>query len=109
MTGAKNYDGKCYHIMDTIFELNKETAYKSCSTFPKVEIDIPNNIEAGYKELCLFTNIQIFNDVYLTNWQCSLNLPKKIIQLNQEVTPINKVSFQYNVTKNPGFDFKIIS
>lgn len=108
MMGNPEYDGKCYHVIDTIFELNKETVYEYCDTFPKIEINIPNNIESGYRELSLFTNIEIFNDIYLTNWQCSLNLPKKVLQLNQEATPIRNISFQYTISENPGFHFEVI-
>lgn len=109
MAGAKDYDGKCYQIIDTVFDFNKETARQSCGTFPEMELDIPDNIEAGYNELCLLTNIQIFDNVYLANWQCSLNLPKRIMQLKQDAAPINKVSFQYILNKSPGFNFKVVS
>lgn len=108
MTGDEDYDGKCYQIIDTVFELNKETARQVRDAFPEIELDIPD-IEAGYNQLCLLTNIQIFGDVYLTNWQCSLNLPQRILQLKQDSAPINKVSFQYTLNKSPGFDFKVIS
>jgi predicted RNA methylase len=108
MLGAKDYNGKCYHILDTIFELNKDTENNS-GLFPEVEISIPQNIEDGYKELCLFTTIQIFDDVYLSSWQCSLNMPKLIMQLDQENNLINKVGFKYLIKENPGFSYRVIS
>lgn len=108
MTGSSDYDGKCLHIIDTIFELNKDSGYHSNSSFPKAQVDIPYGLDAGYKELCLLTTIQVFDDVYLTHWQCSLNMPKKIMLLEQESIPVQKVSFQYEISNNPGFIFKVL-
>ncbi len=108
MIGTDDYDGKCFHTLDMIFELNKDSGYCNGSSFPEVQVDISQDLDAGYRELCLLTTIQVFEDVYLTHWQCSLNMPKKIMRLDQESTPVKKVSFQYEMSRNPGFILKIL-
>jgi len=76
--------------------------------FPNVEIELPKDIiEVGYNQLNLFTTIQVFEDEVLTNWQCSLNLPQKIMNMDCEYSIIEKVKFKYQIAQKPGFQVTI--
>lgn len=108
---------KYYHTIKTIFDLNNETSALypierilgiSSYSFPEVIVKLPSDIDPEYKELCLFTNIQVFGDIELTNWQCSLNLPKKLMNINQQTISSDKISFQYVINDKPGFQYKFV-
>jgi hypothetical protein len=108
---------KYYQTLNTIFELNKYTfgsnsAHKISGTdtyeFDEVEVELPAGIDPGYKELSLLTAIKVFDDVELTNYQCSLNLPKKLMNIDQKALPSNRMSFQYVINDKPGFQYKFI-
>jgi hypothetical protein len=106
----------CYYLLDTVFELNKQTpelypirdlTKNGSYSFPKVEVGIPREKVAEYRQLCLFTSIRVFEDTELAYWNCSLNLPQKIMDLSQVEKPVDKVSFQYMVNEKPGFTCKV--
>lgn len=108
---------KYYHFIKTIFELNKTTpecysiesiAAISSYTFPEVLVELPQDLDPDYNELSLLTHIQVYDDVELTNWQCSLTLPKKITYIDDKNTPSNKMSFQYVISDTPRFKYKFI-
>lgn len=108
---------KYYHGLKTIFELNKNTPVNNPAqsipgtdslAFNEVEVDLPEDMEPGFTKLCLLTTIQVFEDVLLTNFQCSLNLPKKLLNIEQQALASNKMSFQYIVNAAPGFQYKFI-
>lgn len=105
----------CYHILDSLFELNKDT-YKSAPDYNnglseymfKSKEVILSNADNGvdYPQLCLFTTIQVFDDEYLSHWQSSLNMPKKVADLNKD-KPINKVEFKYVISSSPKFEYSL--
>jgi predicted RNA methylase len=110
-SGVKKH---CYHTLGSIFELNKNITQVEVKSnipnskdliFPSIELEIPKNLEPGYNKLYLFTAIQVFEDVVLTDWQCSLNIPKKIMDITPQ--PIEKISFQYIISDKPGFIYSI--
>lgn len=100
-----------YYMIKKIFVLDKVTCKttpeynpeNNLYTFPKETIELPHGISEDYKQLCLFTTIQVFGDEFLTHWQCSLNLPQKILDLWRQEKKIEKVSFQYVISANLGF------
>ncbi|HEX3027897.1 MAG TPA: hypothetical protein VHT34_01005, partial [Clostridia bacterium] len=71
--------------------------------FPEKAIDIPQDIEAGFNDLCLFTRICVFGDIYLDYWSCSLTMPKKIAAIDREKSIPQKAVFKYEVSEKPGF------
>ncbi len=107
---------KYYHTLKTIFELNKSTltdcAVKSnldgTYAFPEVIVELPSDIDSDYNDLNLLTNIQVFGDIELTNYQCSLNMPKRLVLLNKESATSNKISFKYVISDTPGFKYKFV-
>lgn len=107
---------KYYHTLKTIFELNKSTLSHcavgcisdSTYAFPEIIVELPSDIDSDYYDLNLLTHIQIFGDVELTNYQCSLNMPKRLVLLNKESTISNKISFQYVISDTPGFKYKFV-
>ncbi len=102
-----------FHIIKKIFQLNQNT-YKlkpeynpetQSYVFPDEYIEFPQGIADDYNQLCLFTTIQVFEDEYLTHWQCSLTLPQKILNLFRQENNIKQISFQYIINNNPGFQY----
>jgi|GEM_PF-4770312 len=61
MMGVEGADKNYYYFLKKIFELNKDVAVveNKKTIFPKVEVEIPNDIDRRYKVLSLFTNIQV--------------------------------------------------
>jgi len=117
MTNPDWLEQKYYHHIKTIFELNKTTPTQNPSeivegiasySFPEAYVELPTDIDSEYRELCLFTNIQVFGDVELTNWQCSLNIPKKLMNIDQKSELSNKMIFQYIISDKPGFTYKFV-
>lgn len=101
-----------YFMIKKIFQLDKDTyklntEYKqknnNCYIFPKERIELPLDISNDYNQLCLFTTIQVFEDEYLTHWQCSLTLPQKILNLLQQEKRVAQIDFEYIISNNPGF------
>ncbi|MCK4258004.1 MAG: hypothetical protein KAX49_03450 [Halanaerobiales bacterium] len=113
MMGLNNDSEICYFLLKNIFELNKDVVEKysineeGLYNFSNVEIDIPKELTEEYKELSLLTTIQIFEEEVLTHWQCSLNLPQKILDFDLIKESVNRVSFQYQMSEKPGFKFEI--
>ncbi|AKL96036.1 hypothetical protein CACET_c25910 [Clostridium aceticum] len=114
MIGLTRTGEDYYRFLGRVFELDKETAFKYSAMnwkkdeslcFPRVSIEIPQDIMQEYWQLCLFTEINVFEDVRLTNWQCSLNLPKKIMDMRQSTA--EKISFYYAMNDNPGLVYKM--
>lgn len=106
--------GDYYHSLGKIFELNKETARayarsvdlnSAGSFFDEVELAIPARRAPGYTQLCLFTAIRVFGTVELTPWQSSLTMPKQIMNLNHAEQPVEKISFQYKIDRQPGVEY----
>ncbi len=103
MMGEKVDINECYKMIDTIFELNKN----SSKEFKEVTVDVIDDFLENYHELSLFTTIQVFGDDILTHWQCSLNVPLRIVNFDRVEQPFNKVSFRYVMTDVPGFKFEL--
>lgn len=108
---------KYYHTLQTVFELNKSTissqsieniSNKSSYAFPDVVVELPSDLDCEYYDLSLLTFIQVFEDVELTNYQCSLTMPKRLMFINKETVPSNKISFQYIISDKPGLQHSFL-
>jgi hypothetical protein len=117
MTGTGKYEEKYYQRLDTLLKVNRnihktdalsDAAITDKYTFPEVEVEIPKDIDAGFSELCLFTEIQVFEDIYLNYWDCSLTLPKKILNIGSVTEGIKKVKFRYEMGNPPGFIYSSV-
>lgn len=111
---ANNNDHDYCHTMHRIFEFNKELALQKPITnlengtgysFEKVKVEFPEDISEEYKQIRLMTTIQVFEDVLLTPWQCSLTLPYKVGDIDWS-NPLKEMTFQYIVNEKPGFRWK---
>lgn len=110
MMGVEGADKDYYYPLSKIFELNKQTSVieKNRSyCFPEVQVEISSNIDSRYRKLSLLTDIQVFEEEWLTYMQCSLNIPLKVIDIDWLNNTPQKVNFQYNISENPGFIHKI--
>ncbi len=109
------YKEKYYHSLSTVFEVNKDiiNTYDipdmPCEKFifPEKVVDIPQDIEAGFDDLCLFTRIYVFGDIYLDYWSCSLTMPKKLEAIGREKSIPQKAVFRYEVSEKPGFQYSL--
>lgn len=59
------------------------------------------------KEPYLFTDIYVYKDIFLTESQCSLNLPKKL-PFSLELAKGKTVHFDYSFTSTPQIKLKLI-
>ncbi|ADK16084.1 hypothetical protein WX45_03670 [Clostridium ljungdahlii DSM 13528] len=111
MMGVEGADKDyCYHLNE-IFQLNKSTARMEMQGkyfFEEVEVEIPSDADKRYKNLNLFTNIQVFEEERLSYLQCSLTLPLKIMNIGNGDN-VKKVNFQYVINEIPGFRHKLIN
>lgn len=111
----------CYRVLETIFELNKDTrggsrdpdgtSTESCS-FPEVTVEIPQDVAPEYSQLFLFTTIQVFEDEWLQPWECSLTLPKRVVKAHVATglgahQKVARVRFQYRMSAVPGFEVSV--
>ena len=118
----RNYErmlGESEAVNDYLFDLgcildfNKETAmtilrevqssnnrtYFSCNT-----IHVPTDIEPRYlRSMNLMTEIRIFNNVMLKNYECSLNLPRVVTRDSNLISSLETISFEYVLTDTPQF------
>ncbi len=108
---------KYYHSLQTIFELNKTTIASqavqnisiiSSYEFPEVVAEIPSDLDCEYNDLSLLTYIQVFDDVKLSNYQCSLTMPKRLTYINQGTVHSNKINFQYIISDKPGIQYRFV-
>ncbi|MDP4092234.1 MAG: hypothetical protein Q8920_02640 [Bacillota bacterium] len=110
--GVEGADKDYYIPLGRIFELNRETAVSYAKTnnpyqFPEIEIEVPPDIGQKYKQLDLFTTIQVFENEILENWQCSLTLPKFIMELDKKKAPVKRIGFRYAADGDPHFEYSI--
>jgi predicted RNA methylase len=110
MRGVEGADKDYYYPLGKIFDLNKEIIgiekNNNCC-FPEVEVEIPLNIEKRYRRLNLVTDIQVFEENKLTYMNSSLNMPLRVIDIDSENCGIERISFQYVISENPRFIYKI--
>lgn len=107
MMGVEGAEHDYYYSLGKIFELNKNTAIDDEYLSRKVDVIISKNIEARYSKLCLLTDIQVFRETKLTNYQCSLTIPKRIMNIDLVNSPVKKIKFQYIINEKPGFAWEI--
>jgi predicted RNA methylase len=117
MASSDMHPEDCYRVLDKIFELNKDTpkqyqpaasAKDQAAGFPKVEVEIPEDIPLEYRQLCLMTTIQVFAAEQIAPWQCSLTLPQNLTRLDPAKKRPRKVTFQYRMDSTPGFGLETV-
>lgn len=96
-----------YYSLGKIFELNRNTAMDDEYLSRKIDVSFSKNIEARYSKLCLLTYIQVFGETKLTNYQCFLTIPKRMMNVDLVNSPVKKLRFQYIINEKPGFLWEI--
>ncbi|MAD46015.1 MAG: hypothetical protein CMH98_13525 [Oceanospirillaceae bacterium] len=92
-----------------IFTLSQETAVllnqgeEGCLSG---QVSIPE-YPAVYHDLKFTTDIQVYDQHSLHTGNCSLNIPKKILQAKPE--PGSELHFEYKRGKHPGFRFNYVT
>lgn len=85
----RHHLGKVYTIGQLQASEHQETTF-----------EIPENL-TQFSDLCLLTDIRVFEDEVLTIYDCCLNLPLKVCKA--KVAAGKKISFKYFITDQPGF------
>lgn len=101
-----------YYNLGQAFELNQNTPDQFSSaisfnniSFPMVHFQIPDPIDSDYNEVFLMTKITVFDDIILTDWQCSLTLPYRLKLASNRVTPGKRFGLQYVISDSPHYAY----
>ncbi len=117
MMGTNSGEGY-YVSLGKIFEVSRETMSSAqrigCGghktmEFPEVEIEIPQAIQSSYSTLCLFTRIHVFEKEILDYWECSLTLPKTIVDFRRNRERMTRIGFKYAIDQVPGFRWRVLA
>ncbi len=101
----------CVQRLGTAFALNTrdmpvlEERAGSQAWFPSAVITVPPRRDPGFDELQLFTEIQVFEDIWLRDWECSLNLPEPVLRSLPDGAI--DVQFRYEVSARPGLRWTV--
>jgi predicted RNA methylase len=87
-------------LLGTVYEIGQHNPNPEFHSVIKVPAEVDK-----YNELALFTDITVFNDEILTDYNCSLNLPEKICDADKSKG--KTVSFKYVMGKHPHFEHHI--
>lgn len=95
-------------ILQTLMVLNKEaipalTDTDGHAVFEEKEVVIPAYLPADFTQVCLFTNIHIYNDLFLKMGDSALSFPQILADLQSNVRPLLRVKTKYNMEGEPGF------
>ncbi len=104
-------------LLDKVFELNAlkpKPAFgfsvdaSAVQVFPDIRVDIPQKRPPGYKKLCLFTDIQVFESERIAFWESPLSHPVLVMNIDEEHRPVKQVSFKYSLGEKPGFSCTVL-
>ncbi|WP_051228319.1 class I SAM-dependent methyltransferase [Oceanospirillum beijerinckii] len=104
LTALPSYNAHDFYLGE-IFILDCQQAYilnQQKTPFISGSLDIPESPEV-YKSLKFTTDIQVYGDHWLTEYQCSLNLPRIITGANPK--PGTQLKYQYEIKQYPKFIF----
>ncbi|MBB1485528.1 class I SAM-dependent methyltransferase [Oceanospirillum sediminis] len=104
LAAPRSYNTHSFYLGE-IFTLDRQQTYllhQQSNPTIKGSLDIPEYPEV-YKDLKFTTDIQVYGRHWLTEHQCSLNLPKVIIGTSPE--PGSQLRYQYEIKQHPEFTF----
>jgi hypothetical protein len=87
--------------LDEIFVIGRNEL-PSISPF---DVTIPDHI-TSQDELQLLTQIDVYSDERLDVYNCGITLPLKVMEVSSKAG--KKVRFEYEVSENPGFRWKVV-
>lgn len=91
--------------LGTVFELSLDTLPSLASEFPWTPIAIPAARPEAAKRFMLLTHIATFGNIRLGDYECSLNGPVAIQELD-DPAPDSSVEFRYQIGTKPGFEHR---
>jgi hypothetical protein len=95
-----------FQLLGPVFDLTQHTVLPLSGAFPAVTVAIPEHRNAAFSTLALFTEIEIFESIYLDIWQSGLTNPLILDTLSAN-TPPKQARFQYLPGKDPGLEWHI--
>jgi len=104
-----NTSSPAYRLLCPVYELSARSA-ETTAPYPEVLVDIPENFEAGFSQFCLFTEIQVFESIYLYLSESGLTQPKILMQAGPGGKfGAQKVGIRYVLQKKPGFEIRLLA
>lgn len=98
-------------FLATVFELNRRTAAELSEETDLIsvgEVIMPDQIAPGLTP-CLTTNICVFDDVQISNYETQISHPVPLVQSEQshQLAGIT-IKFNYRISDSPGFLWKFV-
>lgn len=98
-----------------LLNLNKELLLETLQgngnrvdiSFPETELTLHHTETADRLNYHLFTTITVYADIILSDWECSLNLPYPLKNLDKKISNTDHLVFQYQTGETPGFDYRL--
>lgn len=84
------------------FNCNNTDIYKN------IEIHLKEPAEERFKDVSLFTTIQVYENHFIGHNECSLTIPIVYKQLTQSILRDQKVIFNYVFGERPKFEYHVI-
>ncbi len=97
-----------YQLLEPAFELSVATvATQGHTVFSELEVNLPANRDPGFRQLALFTRIQVFGNECLDVWDSALTQPVHLSTLVPE-SPVRKIGLHYVPGDQPEFSWRVI-
>ena len=96
-------------FLGNVFELNADNARRWGASLedrlPASSITIPFPLEPRYRPM-LFTTVNVYGDIVLKDYDCSLTLPRPIAT-NQKLKGGQVLHFEYRLGKHPRLECQV--
>ena len=103
MMSLETPDEAAFILLEPAFELSLGTAGNlQTNDFPEIEVEIPAGHDPGFRQIALFTHIQVFAEETIAMWESSLTEPLVIMPQTLE-NPVERIGFRYQTGNDPGF------
>ncbi len=106
MTSMEGPSGAVFHLLGAVLELSQNGAVPDPQG-PEIILDAPAVPDPGFSQLALFTNIQVFGDERLNNWDSALTQHLPLTRILSE-NPWKQAGFKYLLGPEPHFAWRLI-
>ena len=102
-----------YKSIGRVIEFNMSLAKKHTRAFqlsrqdytlPKVSMTLPEKVDKRFSAINLMTEIQVYKDHVLSYYECSLNLPEKLLAIENLSHLPERLELQYKISDMPRFE-----
>ncbi len=98
-----NTSPSAYRLLCPVYELSAGSV-ETTAPFPEVLVDVPESFEGGFSQFCLFTEICLFDDIFLHTGDSGLTQPKLLLKTRPDGKfNASKVGIRYAMDRKPGF------